>query len=180
VTSREGTLGTGLETDGSDAAYLAYVNGRMPALRRVAWLLSGDEHQADDLVQETITKLYARWSRISAVENVDAYVHQMMVRAFLDEKRRGWWKVRLFGSVPERPASVAGQAEDRTVVRTALAKVPPRQQAVLVLRFLCDLPVAEVAAILGCSEGTVKSQTSHGVAALRKILGEPSVRGGAR
>ena len=165
------------DPDDSDAAYLAYVHGRLTALRRVAWLLSGDEHQADDLVQETITKLYARWPRISAVENVDAYVHTMMVRAFLDEKRRGWWRVRLFGAVPDRPASTAGEPEDRTVVRTALAAVPPRQQAVLVLRFLCDLPVADVAAILGCSEGTVKSQTSQGVAALRKILGEPSVRG---
>jgi RNA polymerase sigma-70 factor (sigma-E family) len=170
-----------MDEDGdSDAAYLAYVHGRLPALRRVAWLLSGDEHQADDLVQETITKLYARWPRVSAVENVDAYVHTMMVRAFLDEKRRGWWRVRLFGSLPDRPATVAGQAEDRTVVRTALAQVPPRQQAVLVLRFLCDRPVSEVATILGCSEGTVKSQTSHGIKALRRILGEPAIRGGAQ
>jgi RNA polymerase sigma-70 factor (sigma-E family) len=167
---------------GTDEAYLAYVNGRIPALRRMAFLLSGDEHQADDLVQETITKLYARWPRISAVENVDAYVHTMMVRNFLDEKRRGWWRV-LLGSPPDRAAPVAGAAEDRAVLRAALAKVPPRQQAVLVLRFLCDLAVSEVAEILGCSEGTVKSQTSHGLNALRKILGEPvpSPRnGGAR
>ncbi|MEU4238153.1 SigE family RNA polymerase sigma factor [Actinoplanes sp. NPDC026619] len=159
--------------EGSDAAYLAYVHGRIPALRRVAYLLSGNEHQADDLVQETITKLYARWPRISAVENVDAYVHTMMVRAFLDEKRRGWWRVRLWGAAPDRAASAPAAAEDRTVLRAALAKVPPRQQAVLVLRFLCDQPVSEVAEILGCSEGTVKSQTSHGLNALRKILGEP-------
>ena len=166
--------------NGTDAAYLAYVNGRIPALRRMAFLLGGDEHQADDLVQETITKLYARWPRISAVDNVDAYVHTMMVRAFLDEKRRGWWRVRLLGSPPDRAATVAGAAEDRTVLRAALAKVPPRQQAVLVLRFLCDLAVSEVAEILGCSEGTVKSQTSHGLTALRRILGErvPAARDG--
>jgi RNA polymerase sigma-70 factor (sigma-E family) len=168
--------------EGSDAAYLAYVHGRIPALRRVAYLLSGDEHQADDLVQETITKLYARWPRISTVENVDAYVHSMMVRLFLDEKRRGWWRVRLWGAAPDRAASPPGAVEDQTVLRAALAKVPPRQQAVLVLRFLCDRPVAEVAEILGCSEGTVKSQTAHGLTALRKILGEPSaaVRTGRR
>jgi RNA polymerase sigma-70 factor (sigma-E family) len=163
--------------EGSDAAYVAYVHGRLPALRRVAYLLSGDEHQADDLVQETITKLYARWPRISAVENVDGYVHTMLVRAFLDEKRRGWWRVRLWGSAPDRaaasgPTSGAAAADDRTVLRAALAKVPPGQQAVLVLRFLCDRPVAEVAELLGCSEGTVKSQTAHGLTALRKILGE--------
>ncbi|GAA2613125.1 SigE family RNA polymerase sigma factor [Paractinoplanes durhamensis] len=161
--------------DRTDAAYLGYVHGRIPALRRIAYLLSGDEHQADDLVQETITKLYARWPRISAVENVDAYVHSMMVRAFLDEKRRGWWRVGLWGAGPDRAASgpAHAAADDRTVLRAALARVPRRQQAVLVLRFLCDRPVAEVAEILGCSEGTVKSQTSHGLNALRKILGEP-------
>jgi RNA polymerase sigma-70 factor (sigma-E family) len=166
--------------DNSDAAYLAYVHGRIPTLRRVAYLLSGDEHQADDLVQETITKLYARWPRIGAVDNVDAYVHTMMVRAFIDEKRRGWWRVRLLGAPPERPDAVRGAAEDRTVLRAALARVAPRQQAVLVLRYLCDLPVADVAQILGCSAGTVKSQTAHGLTTLRKILGERLPVGGAQ
>lgn len=166
--------------DSSDTAYLAYVHGRASALRRVAYLLCGDEDQADDLVQETITKLYAGWPRIGAVANVDGYVHTMMVRAFLDEKRRGWWRVRLFGSPPERAAAATGAAEDRTVLRAALAQVPPRQQAVLVLRFLCDLPVSDVAEILGCTDGTVKSQTSHGLARLRRILGERLPVGGAR
>jgi len=158
--------------DRADAAYLDYVHGRTPALRRVAYLLSGDEHQADDLVQETITKLYARWPRISQVQNVDAYVHSMLVRVFLDEKRRGWWKVRLFGAAPEPPPDAGAALENRPVVRAALGRLPPRQQAVLVLRFLCDLPVADVAEILDCSAGTVKSQTSHGLSTLRKILGE--------
>lgn len=166
--------------DKSDQEYLAYVHGRAPALRRVAYLLSGDEHEADDLMQETMTKLYARWPRIRGVDNLDAYVHTMLVRSFLDEKRRGWWRVRLSGSSPERAATSTGAAEDRTVLRAALAQVAPRQQAVLVLRFLCDLPVAKVAQILDCSDGTVKSQTSHGLAALRKILGERVPVGGAR
>ena len=158
--------------DRSDGEYIAYVNGRLAALRRVAYLLCGNEHEADDLVQETVTKLYARWPRTAGVENLDGYVHTMLVRTFLDEKRRGWWKVRLFGTAPEPPPSPAGPAEDRTMLRTALAQVPPRQQAVLVLRFLCDRPVSEVARILGCSEGTVKSQTSHGLNTLRKLLPE--------
>jgi RNA polymerase sigma-70 factor (sigma-E family) len=167
--------------DRSDTAYLAYVHGRIPALRRMAYLLSGDLHQTDDLVQETITKLYARWPRVRAVENLDAYVHTILVRAFLDEKRRGWWRVRLSALPPEPPPGAAGGAEDRTVLRAALAQVPSRQQAVLVLRFLCDLPVSDVAQILGCTDGTVKSQTSHGLNALRKILGArlPS-KGGLR
>jgi RNA polymerase sigma-70 factor (sigma-E family) len=159
--------------NGSDADYLAYVHGRATGLRRTAYLLCGDEHQADDLVQETITKLYARWSRISGLENVDGYVHTMLVRTFLDEKRRGWWKVRL-GIPPDRPAPAPPPhgVEERTVLRAALTQVPARQQAVLVLRFLCDRSVADVARILGCSEGTVKSQTAHGLTALRRLLGD--------
>jgi RNA polymerase sigma-70 factor (sigma-E family) len=168
--------------DGSDAEYLAYVHGRTQALRRVALLLCGDRHQADDLVQETITKLYARWSRLTRVDNLDAYVHTMLVRTFLDERRRGWWKAKLFGATPERPEPSGAAPEDRTVLRAALAQVPPRQQAVLVLRFLCDQPVGDVARILGCSEGTVKSQTAHGLPALRRILGDrlPAGSGGTR
>ncbi|WP_250027486.1 SigE family RNA polymerase sigma factor [Paractinoplanes maris] len=157
--------------DDSDAGYLEYVSGRIPALRRVAFLLGGDEHQADDLVQETITKLYAKWPRIAKVENVDAYVHTMLVRAFLDEKRRGWWRVSLRDKPPERPAP-ADASEEKAVLRAALDRIPARQQAVLVLRFLCDRSVADVAQLLGCSEGTVKSQTSHGLTALRRILGD--------
>jgi RNA polymerase sigma-70 factor (sigma-E family) len=159
-------------SDRSDAGYLDYVNGRLVALRRMAHMLSGDPHQADDLVQETITKLYARWPRISQADNVDAYVHTMLVRAFLDEKRRGWWRVGLFAVTPDSPAP-SQQVEEQAVLRAALREVPARQQAVLVLRFLCDLPVANVAEILGCTPGTVKSQTSHGLNRLRQILGEP-------
>ena len=155
-----------------DAEFSAYVAARRPQLFRAACLLCGDPHRAEDIVQDALVRLYRAWDRVSSVENVDAYVHSMMVRVFLDEKRRGWWKVRLFGSPPERPAESPGALENRTVVRAALDRLPPRQQAVLVLRFLCDLPVAEVAEILDCSAGTVKSQTSHGLDTLRKILGE--------
>jgi RNA polymerase sigma-70 factor (sigma-E family) len=158
-----------------DGAYLEYVQARTPALRRLAYSLSGDDHQADDLVQETLTKLYLRWSRARAADNVDAYVHAMLVRVFLDDRRRGWWKVRLPGVLPDRPAAQPATGhEDRTVLRAALAKVPPRQQAVLVLRFLHDLPAEQVATILGCSAGTVRSQTNRGLATLRKHLGEGS------
>lgn len=156
----------------ADHAYLEYVNARVPALRRLAYSLSGDDHQADDLVQETLTKLYLRWQRASAADNVDAYVHSMLVRNFIDEKRRGWWRVRLPGALPERPVAETGTShEDRTVLRDALSKVPPRQQAVLVLRFLHDLTVDDVAEILNCSAGTVKSQSARGLEALRKRLG---------
>jgi RNA polymerase sigma-70 factor (sigma-E family) len=157
--------------NGSDSEYLAYVHGRVAGLRRTAYLLCGDPHEADDIVQELLTKLYARWHRMHAVDNLDAYVNTMLVRTFVDDRRRGWWKVALLNRVPESTPVVQGAPEDGPVVRAALAKLPPRQQAVLVLRYLCDQPVREVAELLRCSEGTVKSQTSHGLNHLRRLLG---------
>jgi RNA polymerase sigma-70 factor (sigma-E family) len=161
--------------DDPEAEYTEYVRGRIPALRRLAFLLCGDEHRADDLVQTTITNLYVHWSKAQHVSHLNNYVRTMLVRAFIDERRLKWARVRLFGSLPEPdpvPGPAEGGVEDRAVLRAALAKVPRRQQAVLVLRFLCDLPVDEVAEILNCSAGTVKSQTSYGLARLRKLLDE--------
>jgi RNA polymerase sigma-70 factor (sigma-E family) len=156
----------------TDSEYLSFVRGRVGGLRRAAYLLCGDSHGADDIVQETLTKLYSRWPRISHVENIDAYVNTMLVRVFLDERRRGWWKVALLDWLPERAAGTppAGQVEEQSVVRTALMSLPPRQRAVVVLRFLCDQPVKEVAQVLGCSEGTVKSQSAHALDRLRLIF----------
>jgi RNA polymerase sigma-70 factor (sigma-E family) len=161
-----------------DGEYVEYVTARMPALRRLAYLLCGDEHRADDLVQQTITNLYVHWQRARGVEHLDAYVRTMLVRTFIDEKRLAWAKVRLFGSGSDRtdqPLPSGPSVEDKQVLRAALRKLPKRQQAVLVLRFLYDLSVADAAAALGCSEGTVKSQTSHALAGLRKIVAEPTL-----
>jgi RNA polymerase sigma-70 factor (sigma-E family) len=160
-----------------ESAYTAYVTGRLPALRRTAYLLCGDEHRADDLVQVTITKLFLHWRRASAADSLDGYVRAMLVRTFLSERRLGWVRrIRLVGSPHDTPAPAAlsdvdsAGVETRLVVHKALTRIAPRARAVLVLRFLLDLPVAEVAAVLGCSEGNVKSQTSAGLAALRRLL----------
>jgi RNA polymerase sigma-70 factor (sigma-E family) len=163
-----------------EGEYVEYVTARLAILRRLALLLCGDEHRADDLVQQTITKLYECWRRARTATSLDRYVRTMLVRAFLDERRRSWSRVALMGEPPERHAPAGPDVEQRTVLRAALAKVPRRQQAVLVLRFLCDLPVDEVAQLLGCSAGNVKSQTHHGLAALRRQLGEPGLAALAR
>ena len=152
--------------------YTEYVTARLPALRRLAYVLSGDSHRADDLVQQTITNLFIRWPKIRTVAHLDRYVRSMLVNSYIDERRLAWAKVRLFREPPDRAAPVDHSIEERSLLRSALAKVPRRQQAVLVLRFIYDLPVAEVAEMLGCSEGTVKSQTSHGLNTLRKLLGD--------
>ncbi|MEU4642175.1 SigE family RNA polymerase sigma factor [Micromonospora sp. NPDC023814] len=165
--------------DASDQEYIEYVTARLPALRRLAYALCGDADQADDLVQETATRLYRRWARIGEVEQLDAYVRTVLVRLFLDTRRRGWWRVHLFGGPPDVRSTEDRGAEERTVLREALAQVPPRQRAVLVLRFVHDLPVDEVARTLGCSAGTVKSQTSHGLAAMRRLLGGRELAGRA-
>lgn len=158
-----------------ERAFTEYVGERMPTLRRVAYLLCGDSHRADDLVQVTITKLYTHWRRASGMANLDAYVRAMLVKTFLSEQRLGWMRrIRLVGApadAPVVPAPEGPDVETRTVLRAALRRVPPKARAVLVLRFLLDLPVAEVAELLGCSEGNVKSQTSSGLRTLRQLLG---------
>lgn len=163
--------------DGSETAYVEYVTARIPALRRLAYLLTGDGHRADDLVQQTITTLFVKWQRAKNADHLDGYVRTMLVRTHLNERRLGWARVRLFRDTPESPPVEDGGIEERQVLRVALAQVPDRQQAVLVLRFFYDLPVDEVAGMLGCSPGTVKSQTSRGLATLRRLLGEREFAG---
>ncbi|MEH0842477.1 SigE family RNA polymerase sigma factor [Micromonospora sp. CPCC 205711] len=152
--------------------YVEYVTARLPALRRIACQLVGDAHRGDDLVQAAVTRIYVNWRRAREADNLDAYVRTVLIRVFLDEKRRLWSRVRLVDTPPERvPLPPGDTVEDREVLRAALAQVPPRQRAVLVLRFLHDRPVDEVAETLGCTAGTVKSQTSQGLAHLRRLLG---------
>jgi RNA polymerase sigma-70 factor (sigma-E family) len=163
--------------DGSEEEYVDYVTARIPALRRLAYHLAGDEHRADDVVQQTIVKLYLKWQRAATATDLDAYVRTMLVRTFVDERRLAWARVRLFSETPEPPPVEDDGIEARQVVRVALSRVPRRQRAVLVLRFIYDLPVDEVAAALGCSTGTVKSHTSRGLAALRRLLGGVELAG---
>lgn len=151
--------------------YVEYFQPRLPQLHRLVVMLCGDADRADDIVQSAVTTLYTRWRQVRQVDNLDAYVRRSLVNAFLSERRRRWSRVVLTETLPDRPA-VAGQpADERLAIRAALKTLPPKQQAVLVLRFLCDLPVSEVAELVGCSPGTVKSQTSDGLAKLRKKLG---------
>ena len=155
---------------GTDDDYVAYVSARLPALKRFAYLLCGDEHRADDLVQESVTKLYLRWRNARDADNLDRYVRAIVVRTHIDETRRPWFRVRLFGTIPDQRAGESPDTESAAALRSALSRLPAGQRAVLVLRFLCDVPVNEVGELLGCSPGTVKSQTSHGLAKLQHVL----------
>lgn len=159
---------------------------RLTPLRRLGYLICGDWHLAEDAVSTVLTKLYVRWDRLGVVANLDAYVRTMLVRAIVDERRRPWRRESPASHAEpsaayDLPAAVdADQPLDRLVLRDALARMPTRRRAVLVLRFFEGLSVEETAAAMGCSTGTVKSQTSRALAALREILPDDLVlEGGA-
>lgn len=151
--------------------YVDYVTAKLPDLRRLALSLCKDRDRADDVVQTAITKLYVHWHKARAADNIDAYVRTIVVRTFLNEQKLRWAKVRLTGDTLQRPAVPGPEVETRMVVDEALGRIPPRQRAALVLRFLYDQSVADVALVLGCSEGNVRSLTFHGLGRLRQLLG---------
>jgi len=154
-----------------DAEFTQFVMGRIPAFRRIAFLLCQDWHHADDLVQAAITRLYQYWERARGMEHQDAYLRTILVREFLAEQRSGWARRVVLEVPPADRAAPAADADAVLDMQAALASLPPRQRATLVLRFYCDLSVAETARLLGCSAGTVKSQTTRGIDALRARLG---------
>ncbi|KDN21448.1 SigE family RNA polymerase sigma factor [Amycolatopsis rifamycinica] len=162
-----------------DAGFTEYVTARAAWLRKVAYLLCGDWHRADDLVQSAVTRLYANWPRASRADNVDGYARRTLVNTFLAEQRTSWWRrVDLRENDHDSPGPGA-DVESALDLRAALERLPARQRATVVLRYFCDLPVAETSRALGCSEGTVKSQTAKAVDALRELLREPIREGRA-
>lgn len=149
--------------------YREFVTSRLDRLRRTAYLLCRDWHSADDVVSITLTRLYRTWERAREAANLDAYVRTMLAHAFIDESRRPWHREDSTDSPPDLAAPVPPEPPvvDRSALAAWLTALPPRQRAVVVLRFYCDLPVAAVAAVLGVSEGTVKSQAARGLEILR-------------
>ncbi len=157
-----------------DDEFAAYVAASIPSLRRLALLLSRDWHSADDLVQATLAKLCLHWARASAADSTDAYVRAILVREFVRARRAAWSRrVSITDHPPELPAT-APDLDSLLDLQAALASLTPRQRAVLVLRYYCDLDVNQSAELLGCAPGTVKSQTAKALAALRRILGPDS------
>jgi RNA polymerase sigma-70 factor (sigma-E family) len=154
----------------ADEEFTAYTAASAARLRRTAYLLCGDWQRAEDELQAALIKLYLSWNRVRARAALDAFVRKTLVRGLIDEHRRPWRRERVQAVLPDRAAPESLPVEDRLAIRDALALVPPRQRAVLVLRFYEDCDVAETARLIGCSEGTVKSQTARGLARLRELL----------
>ena len=155
-----------------EAEFAVYVTARRDRVRRTAYLICGDWHRADDLTQVAFVKLYGAWQGIRNRAALDSFVRSCLVRAAVDESRRPWRRERAVEVLPEVPdvSDMSDLVADRAVIRQGLEEVPPGQRAVLVLRYFEGSSVAEVARILDCSEGNVKSQTARGLAALKAAL----------
>jgi len=154
-----------------DADFAAYFAARVSAVRRLAYALCGDWHTADDLVQATFVKVYPRWRRVHGPA-VDGYVRRVLVNTYLSHLRKHR-REQIVADVPDvavaGPERVAGPASHDDL-GPALRRLPPQQRAVVVLRHLEDLSVAEVAELMQVAPGTVKSQSARGIAALRASL----------
>jgi RNA polymerase sigma-70 factor (sigma-E family) len=161
-------------TVGSDAEFVAFVAARQAALVRLGWALTGDRQLGEDLAQAAFDRLWPRWRRIAAEGDPWPYLQRIAVNLATT-----WWRRRyrhlevLTDSVPERVAAGDPASADlRAVVAGWLPTLPPGQRASVVLRFMCDLSVAETAEIMCCSAGTVKSQTTRALNALRARASE--------
>ncbi|MFD0435255.1 SigE family RNA polymerase sigma factor [Streptomyces chartreusis] len=169
-----------------DSEFQSFVIGRWPRLLRTAFLLTGEQHAAEDLVQSTLEQVYVAWRRVGSADDPEAYVRRVMINAHARKHRR---RLREFlapkddsglaREVPDTGDRIA-QAEDRDALLTALAQLPPRQREAVVLRYWEDLTETQTAEAMGCSVGAVKSNAAKGIAKLRAIpgLAETVTQGG--
>jgi RNA polymerase sigma-70 factor (sigma-E family) len=149
--------------------FVEFAAGASGRLRRTAFLLCGDWHTAEDLAQATLTKMFVSWRRISRRHEAYAYATRTLLNTYLADRRLRRTGELLTAQLPER--SYEQQAPElRIMVLGALAALPPRTRAVVVLRYWADMSVEQVATLLGCSEGNVKSQSARGLDKLRPLL----------
>lgn len=149
--------------------FRVFVMGSQGHLRRSAYVLCGDWHLAEDIVQSAYHRVFRAWHRVRAVDMPDAYARRIVYRCFLDSRKWQRESATLDGLV-ERPAS-GGDADARLTILAALAALAPRTRAVIALRYWEDQSVEQTAALLGMSPGTVKSMAARGLAQLRERLG---------
>ena len=155
--------------DGVDRAFTAFVVARQRELVRLGWALTGDRQLGEDLVQTALLRLWPHWSRVAASGEPFAYTQRIMINLWTSWRRRRRWQTERLDASPPDPTGgdVSIEAQARVSLDAWLARLPRRQRAVVVLRFVCDLDVADVADRLGCSTGTVKSQTAKALQTLR-------------
>jgi RNA polymerase sigma-70 factor (sigma-E family) len=154
----------------ADVAYVAFVEVAWQRHLRLALLLTGDRWQAEELLQDSLVRIYERWRRLSRTDDLHAYLRKVLVNNHTSLWRRRR-RESLVAEVPDYAGPSGGAGVDALVLRDALRALPSRQRAVVVLRHYEDLPEREVARVLGCSLGTVKSQHSRALDKLRHLVG---------
>ncbi|WP_438875007.1 SigE family RNA polymerase sigma factor [Winogradskya consettensis] len=156
--------------------YEEFADSRLSALLRYATMLTGDPHSAEDLVQETMVKVQLNWKRVQRSDSPDGYVRRMLTNQFIELRRGSWWRRVLLRAEPDPSVPVPSDHADRSAERdrvwSMLSGLPRRQRAALVLRYYEDLPDQEIADVLGCAVGTVRSSISRALATLRTELVE--------
>jgi RNA polymerase sigma-70 factor (sigma-E family) len=160
-----------------EVGFAGFVRENTPALLRTAYLLTGNAQQAEELVQDTLVRLYPKWDRVASADVPLAYVRRSLTNGFINQKRRAARREVSYEDVPERtdPFDPFTQLVDRDQIWAGLELLSDRQRAALVLRFFEDMSDEEAAAALGCRVGTIRSLVSRGLATLREQMTE--VRG---
>jgi RNA polymerase sigma-70 factor (sigma-E family) len=153
-----------------EPAFSAYVAARRARLFRTACLLCGDPHRAEDIVQDTLARLYVNWPRVSRADNVEGYVRRILVNSHYSDRRRPWRRESISTTPVDLPLEAGMAPEDADTIWMAIRSLPAGQRKVVVLRYVWDRSVEETAAELGVSMSTVKSQTRDALAALRRAL----------
>ena len=153
-----------------------YADEAWPSLYRYAYLLAGNHADAEDIAQQTLIKALRSWSRVAEAESPAAYLRRMLTNTYLSQRRPKARQLELLTDAPPEPPRTSGPgtshgaAEERMVLWPHVKSLPPRQRAVIVLRYYEDLSEAEIADALGCSRGTVKSTAHHALKVLRTVL----------
>ncbi|GAA2209570.1 SigE family RNA polymerase sigma factor [Nonomuraea monospora] len=155
-----------------NAGFRAFVDAHQRSLLRLAYLLTGEEHLAEDLVQSVLVRMIARWPRLRHIDKLDLYARKAMMNQYISWRRKRSSDEVPTADPPERSHWPEDSAVLRIALRQALMRLTPKQRAVLVLRFFEDRTERDVADLLGCSVGTVKSQTHHALARLRALAPE--------
>jgi RNA polymerase sigma-70 factor (sigma-E family) len=156
-----------------DAEFTEFVIGSHGRLVQLAYLLCGDWHRAEDAVQAALVRMYVVWPRIRSGAGVELYARKTILSTVRDDARRPWRRERAVRGLPELLVQDRSrEVDERLLLVAALRTIPARQRAAVVLRYFGDLSVEETAEVLGCSLGTVKSQTSRAITALRRTFAE--------
>jgi RNA polymerase sigma-70 factor (sigma-E family) len=147
------------------------------SMYRYAYLLAGNHADAEDIAQQTLVKAYRNWTRVQESTTPAAYLRKMVTNTFLSDRRPKSRRLEVLTDAPPERSGTPQGAESRWALWPHVKALPPRQRAVIVLRYYEDLSEQEIAETLGCSRGTVKSSAHHALRALRAAMGDESIDG---